>query len=528
MWYIAGVVFMSILSYKEISYHQGPKENRRRLKPSLSLLSRSRFSGSFRAWLGAFATLPLQFLVNWYTSRVNRSRQVRFGYGLALNHHWRTVMWPWITRSFIKSVEFDQPFVSEPELYHMSVRMRPLPGTTDGKLIDRPYCRGRDFTYDRAITKAIGEVLERYPFTLYRENDLLHLTLDACAASGRDFLDVTTLDFFPDYDETKQQLEQYRHEKPISWVPVKRITDIGTEVDSLVPAQFVYWNYDYDRSNQIRLHESSTHGGAAYYNLPGALHRALSEWIGRDGFFYHWGLSVTPSALEIDSVAREAQGDFKRLLAFTRQSNCTVRFLDVTSPKISLPSIACVLHHPNDPSGCFWTVGAGCNVQLLDACHEALSEAWGMHQWLATFFPHSRVFQDRPVTEWGDYERLTYFASGSGTKDLEIFMVGEEKPVNYFLNQYPKPTTTTDAELLTYITSLCLQHDDVAIYYTEPLPTANFPMLGHYAVRTFVSGLIPPYQYMQHIPLQALYNRGIHDDVISEWSQINTSPHPYP
>lgn len=463
---------------------------------------------------------PLLHILNLQYKRVSSSTQVVFGYFKALNVHWLAFLLPWIRADIIHTVELDLPFKDEPPFFHIAIRLKAPKGKTDGNLIDAPYCRGRGKTYDEAMTRAFGEVVERYPFTLYREARLPKYTLQECQEKGLEFLDIRKLDIYPEFERTKRHVEEYERDKKITWVWGKKIVSNQTTVNALIPAHFVYWNYSSEKGDGLVLKERSTHGGASYPSLAGALNRALLEWIGRDGFFYHWGLATTPDRIDLTSLKSHGPKRLRLLVEETEQLGYSMDFLDVTSPKVPVPSIACVLRDKKEGAICKTSVGAGCGFDLSEACYDALSEAWGLHQFLCTFFPNSRMFEKKPTEQWEDYERLTYFASGEGENALTFFTAGRLQEFDEIERKYTAGKMTSERDVSKRILALASRHPNIEMYYALPEQNPFFKETGIYSVRTFVSGLIPPYQQMRNIPMESL--RGRRNGI------INTFPHPYP
>ncbi len=509
--------------YKEFIVHGDPSRSR---KPPLhnGKGERPRFRVRSGALVRTLVEWPLLWLAGRVLHRMNPSRTVRFGYLLVTTIWWRAVLRPWLAGGVIRHIKLSWPFCDEPPLFHVSFELHPPKARTDGALVEHTYTRARGQSLSAAMSRTIGEVVERYPWSIWRESGFLHRSHAELLASGRDCLDLASLDFLPEFTGNRAKLRADPKHR-IAWTTARRIVGRKT-IESHLPASFIHWNRDSQCDGGLLLKETSTHGGAAYPTVEGALIRALLEWYGRDGFFHHWCLGLSPLRLSIDSIRLLGHRDLDALLGETRALGCyDVHFLDVTSPKTPVPSIACVLVDKRDSSACRYAVGAGCDLDPGAACHAAMLEAWGVRQWLVNHFDGKRPFVGKPVRLWGDHERLTWHASGESHAAMRRFLSGEERPATDAMARHT--VLAAGASERTRLDCLCMLaegHDDMAIWYALRTETPGFDHLGLASVRTFVSGLIPPFQNMAMMPRQCLHRRAA---AIGR-THVNDIPHPYP
>ena len=484
------------------------------------------FRPSLKAQLAVACARPITWLLNRYFRAINDSTHAVIGYRVVLNHYWQSVLYPLIADRVVKFVLLHAPFQDEPPLFFVASTLRNPTTPTDHHFI----CRGTDADFGRAVTKSIGEVVERYPLLVSCPPELPRYSLAECEERGLDFLDIRTLEIFPDYERTRARIGDYVRHKKITWTGTRRIAANGTTVTSLVPVDLMYWRHPRGVmvDNPV-LCEYSTHGSAAYPTVIGALLRSLLEWCGRDGFYHHWALGSCPDQITPASLRASNHAPLAALLQTTLDLGpYDVFFLDVTSPKVPVPSIACVLLDTRADAYPRVSVGAGCALNVADACHAALLESWGLHQWQRTHFYNSDAYKHKPQSEWGDYERLSFFGSGAGLSALTPWLSGARRTLAELQVQYGAPAADEPAQLR-QLCALTAQHPDIAIYYTGSHGTTPFDHCGLYSVRSFVTGLIPPYQHrLANIPLYALRKRLDTYGTRGTAAAVRQEPHPYP
>jgi ribosomal protein S12 methylthiotransferase accessory factor len=152
---------------------------------------------------------------------------------------------------------------------------------------------GKGTTKVAAMLGAVGEAIERYSASIYREGDLVRAS---ARRLGDRALDPASLCLYrPDqYARPGFPYDPFDPDREISWIP-GRWLDTGETV--LVPALVAYFNYAARRGE--RFCQVTSNGLAAGATLEDAELRATLELLERDAFMMTWLQRRTPRLLEV-------------------------------------------------------------------------------------------------------------------------------------------------------------------------------------------------------------------------------------
>lgn len=152
---------------------------------------------------------------------------------------------------------------------------------------------GKSTTKVGAMIGAVGEAIERYSASIYRESDLLRASADKI---GRDGFDPAALTLYlpKQYEIPGFPYDRFDSAKEISWTEGVWL-DSGKRV--FVPALPTYFNYHAPRTEQFC--QVTSNGLAAGPSFEDAALRATLELIERDAFMMTWLQRRPPQRLDV-------------------------------------------------------------------------------------------------------------------------------------------------------------------------------------------------------------------------------------
>lgn len=437
----------------------------------------------------------------------------------SLSPYWRIVLeyllFEGITSS--RHLIFEHIQNDDPKLFALRLRAKRVSGMTDGSpnALNGWYCRGVSYDFNEAVSKVIGELLERYPLTIYRQDRLLDESLAEMRTSGHHFLDPKLIDRFSDRQKESFPQFQITDDKKFRWVKGISLTK---KTAAFIPAQLVYWNYRFVPGEPV-LGQPITNGAGGFFMPEGAMLSGLYELIQRDTFLLFWLNQKTPESIDLDSLSdprlRAALSDIEsyhlelRLLCLKNEFGVPV-FVSVLLDSGGLgPAVA---------------VGGGCGSDTTRAILRSITEALGVRIWLRnnTGDQYPRLPDSyQPFREHlGQSARLAYWGHPAMREHLEFFLRGTKVA----LNQTSESRLSEKLELDRLLRLFAARGPLYEVFAYE----AKHPVLDtlrYHSVHIVVPALIPLYLDEFYAPLGA---QRLKEDRLRSGSYSDDDPNPLP
>jgi thiazole/oxazole-forming peptide maturase SagD family component len=382
-------------------------------------------------------------------------------------------------------------------------------GETDGRMPDTEtyFAKGVHPNPETAISKAVGELLERYFSLLYRQRDFISASIQELRKRKTLFIDPALLSvkFSP---EQYHKFPRRTFDETSTFYWVKGIS-VTRNKPALIPAQLVFWNYKLMPGEPI-LQQTTTSGNAGHFLLDRAISSALSELIERDGFLRFWLAGKAPPRVDQRSLRTAILRDrIQNVLQYQLQ----VEIYDVT-PDFGEPSfIAAII----DESGLGPPVslGGGCGHEdsensIFHAIEEAIMVRHSMRYYYDEYkkygFPIIEEIMP-PIAPRGLAERGHLWSNPEMLNVFQFFRQGPLKPLDRTIKSFQS--------LPSMVEKLQKKGSAYEVYaYSAQHPLLS--KLGYTVVRTIVPGLLPLYLDEQYIPLG-----------IGDTKSIHAVPHPF-
>lgn len=422
--------------------------------------------------------------------------------------------------------EFDELFNDEPKIFGLRLWTTPTEGKTDGqsKGFVRGYSRGVSFDFEEALSKVVGEFLERYPLTLYRDKNLITSSVHELRKNEVSFFDPFLLDQFSDWQ--KERFPRYQFDTMSQFRFVEGMS-LMTKKRALIPAQLVYWNYKYVSGEPI-IQQPITNGAGGMFTRTEALLSGLYELIQRDAFMVFWLNRIAPPRIDIASIKSE---EVQRAVAMFERYGIEMHVLDVTSDFV-IPSVVVVLIDKYG-SGPAVALGGGCGLDVEDIIMRGITEAISVRYWLRNVMRGGSYELPKDYEAFAHHQlhakqRLSYWGNPGMQKKIQFFLQGEQKSIETLFPKIRNKKMTSEQQLRYLKTIFQKKGERYEIFYYEAQHEI-LEKLQYSSVSVSVPAMLPLYLDETKAPLGNPRLREVCRVLGYEPAEtINPLPHPFP
>jgi ribosomal protein S12 methylthiotransferase accessory factor len=433
-----------------------------------------------------------------------------------------------LEKGLMKDICFRQVYNDEPKIVKIGTSsVTDISDLTDG-FSHSFNSLGTSFDVDEALSKAIGEFLERFMFLIYREKDLIRVSLADLKKKGKFHLDIKDLAGFSGKQKENFSRFRFDEQSEFFWAEGKSLID-GKKC--LIPAQLIFWNYIFPHKDwqEPVLREPNTNGAGGNFSLKKAILSGLYELIERDGFLIYWLNKKAPPQIDLETIYCEP---LKKLIGEYRRLGFEVHFYDTTTD-LEIPSCLCsVFDHTG--IGSKISVGAGSSFDWDKALLTSLTEAGGGWSWFRTRKEEGEKWKGLPKDyepfrdeKMGQIERLNLWGSEKMFKNFQFFLKGKIQSLITLKTKTPK-FSSSDEEMNHLIKKFKSLGKGYEIFYYDA-KNKILKDLDYFTVQVIVPALLPLYLRESYAPLgtrrlkEAPGKMGF--EPAKEWNPL---PHPFP
>jgi thiazole/oxazole-forming peptide maturase SagD family component len=412
-----------------------------------------------------------------------------------LTPRWHAIVHHLGRRGLARRLVLSLPLEKGLPLYYFDISSPFLGHQTDaGEPAAPRFSRGFSDDYDHALSKLVGECLERTTLLYFRMAELVRGSARSLRRAGMRFVALERLGVFAPWQIERRPELRFDDDSLFGWVPC---TSLFSSERVLVPAQLIYWTYPVSFGDvpEPVLRELNTNGAGGFYSLEGALLSGLLESIQRDGFFRHWLRRIPPMRIDSAGIRQERTN---RLIAQGRELGLETRFFDITSD-LGVPTCLCVLVRQDDELPHI-TMGASCRIDGETAMHDALLEAASVHHVMAQMPERFRLPDDyEPFTDpaISTIQRLAFWSNPEHGYHLDAFLNGSIESVGTFCRGLSPPKDARAG--LGLVIDILRRHGLDGYYFQVQHPVLD--ELGYATARVVVPGLVPMYCEERGAPL---------------------------
>lgn len=414
-------------------------------------------------------------------------------------------------------VRNDLPHVHTAVLYSVSGR-----GDSDGQEVNR-YGLGASYSDpEEAISKAFGELLERYFSARYRKHELITATYRRLSSKriGPRPLDIFSLNDYKDWQKKRFPLLNRDPDATRRWVGGYNVTK-GKHV--YLPAQLVYWNYLVE--GDTYLGECNTSGIAGHFTRDEAIYAALLELIQRDGFMLHWLTNEAPHRIDPETISDR---DVRALLSDFKESGVEIHLLDISSDLCVPTCLTIIVDERGGRHEMHVAAGIGFNAREIFL--SAISECIAVLNWQQYRSGETIELEDSYVPfekHIGHMERLRVWRTKKMIDAIRPFLSGDFVSESVFMRGMTR-SDGVDTRLAYLQQNLASRGDRYDLYVHE----FEHPLLrevGFHVVRAIVPALMSLYLAEDMATLGAERLHSVPKAL--GWNTLDTLrpwPHPFP
>lgn len=401
------------------------------------------------------------------------------------------------------TVFLDPPFNDEPKIFHATLDPIKI---SEGDFIHiahdlvetfGQFHMGHSLAYTEAISRAIGEYIERFVLLPWRTHSYFNASSKDLSKKRYVFLSPKIISKFSEKQKEMHSEFRFNDEQPLLWVQGR---SFPKEEDILFPAQSVFWGYNQSHAQEPYLGESNTNGAAGMFTREGAILSGLRELIHRDGFLIFWLNTLAPPRIDQATIKDDRVSSF---LGILKRYRFEVEILDVTTD-IGLPSFVVLLFDGNNEKKSTF-IGGGTSAVPEEAIEHALAEVLSIyHFWRKGGSGHFNL--PTPYVPFsktnavGHFERVCLWANPAMFPKLQWFLSGKVYAFGERKKNYEIRAADPADELSFLIQKLESLGEEYNIYYFEAkqefLNTINYRV-----IKTIVPALVPLYLHEHHAPL---------------------------
>jgi len=434
--------------------------------------------------------------------------------GAPLPYQWQKVLDILYQKKCISAprVYLYPPFNDEPKMIMASLAPRIEEGALAGHAIKSMASFGASFDGNVAISKAIGEFLERYTLLHWKEYPSVVAPQTELKRKQTHFLNPNAL-----AGVAGKSIDDHA---PLRWVKGQ---ELFTGAPTLLPAGFVFWNYG-PLPGEPSLFEANTNGAGGMFTLQGAVLSGIRELIQRDAFLIFWLNAIAPPRVERSSL----EGKARLVAGQLSRYRFDFEILDITTD-IGLPAFAAVLIEGAGDARRVY-VGAGCEANPDAAIARALEESLLVYhnarQGEKNIFslPEPYLPFQTPL---GHLERIKLWANPGMFPKFKWFLAG--KKISFQEIKAGCRAPADPEQEYSFVADEFKKRGPgyEVYYYLAPHPILRES--GYYAVKTIVPELIPLYLEETHASLGGKRLQEVPKRLgYAETTFPNPLPHPFP
>jgi thiazole/oxazole-forming peptide maturase SagD family component len=442
-----------------------------------------------------------------------------------LTPRWSRVFARLVHHGLAQALLWSHPLTKGVPLYYFDISTPFHAHKTDGARPELPrFSRGFSDDYDEALSKVVGECLERAPLLYFRMQELVRGSARALRAAGTPFVEPKDLAVFAESQWERRPELKWDDDSIFRW---RECTSLTTSRKALLPAQLLHWNYPVGWGDvpEPMIREQSSHGAGGFFSLEGAVLSGALECIQRDGFFLHWLRRVVPRRIDPKTIERPRT---LALIEKARAAGLSCVFLDITS-ELAIPTCLALLLRDDDELP-HMSMGGATRLDGASAVHDALLEAASVHHVLARGKERVRLSESyEPFTDptFYTHKRLAFWANPEHHGHLELFLRGDETSVRELSRGIDVAKHGKDARsALAFVRDVLTRHRMDAWYFEAD--HAALRELGYASVRVVIPGLVPLYYEERNAPLGV---RRLYESKVVERAPegpLTPWPHPFP
>lgn len=414
----------------------------------------------------------------------------------------------------VESFERVRQHFDEPKFWYYSASISDKYLKHDGAHFHSKASGVSFFSQNKAILKALAEVIERYNnFAFFKKQVSFvgsYSEVKTKAINPQKFI------YFSDKQLRKTKYEKFKVDERsvFRWTEMKSLD--GKE-KSLVPCQVIYLSYR-PIKREPNIYPSISTGSAGHSSLLPAILGGIYEVIERDAFMIYYLNKLKPKRYDLSSSNNEK---IKKLYETAKRYKLKIFSLDIRTD-LSIPAVASVVV---DESGFSKAVSVGLksHLDIESAIVGSINEAFHTRTWIRESYIQNpiKISKDELIKNSTIKNRGLFWYPPKSIPKLNFFIN------NLDLVKIKSVITDLSAQNQLMILSKALADNGYKVYYKD-ITSKHFKNIPFKVVKVVIPGMQPVYlnekyplrggDRLQSVPVKLGYKNKI---------KLNTYPHPF-
>lgn len=399
--------------------------------------------------------------------------------------------------------------------------LAPPPSSDDPKAHLGRTGSGVAFDIETAMSKAVGELLERY-FLAKRRSAVVYESYERlCARRGPKPINIFELNGFLPWQQKERERYRRLASAPIQWVRGKELIS-GT--DAYLPVQLVSLGHRTEPYDAMVLVQPTTNGAAGHFTRDEAILSGVLELIERDGFLIHWLNSLSPKRIDHTTID---DASVRHLFAQLQRYELEYYLLDVTTD-VGVPSCVAVIidRRSQEP---IIAIGGSAGFSIRSVIMSALTEAYIVYRHQLREEPYVLPIDYKPFRDpkIGREERMRLWRGNSMLQQFEFFIQGPLETAEAFLGDASR--YQTPQQQLAYVMGQLKEKGRGYELYVHEIQDTFLAEIGYHVVKIVVPKLVPLYLNEHMATLDAPRLQTVPSALGYEPAvELHPLPHPFP
>lgn len=406
---------------------------------------------------------------------------------------------------------------NEPKLFHITLIHSQLERFGLVKKINLR-AAGSALTYSDAISRAVGETVERFYSCLYDEESIIFDSYNNLQKQGINAIGPGDMTFFSEEQFLRKgfPLVRFTEDVKIGWTKgVSLIT--GEEI--LVPAQFIYLGYR-RQPDELPVTYTCTSGCACASTVEEALLKGICEQVERDAVMINWYARLSPPKFDIQSVSGHRLEELYHRGYDNAGMAYQLRYITLDIPIPAFMGISRI--GVGEKTRLF--VGGAANLDPREAAFKALLEI-GQGVPFIKYILVNDPFPDYTELAFDNFDdNLRYYAEPDNAKHLD-FLQASDKILS--VDQLPNHSVgNLEKDLVTALRVLKKANmNPIAIDHT----TDELKEIGLHVTRVMIPELVQMgTPGVPFLGCKRLFEVPVKLGLKDELTELNPRLHPYP
>lgn len=428
-------------------------------------------------------------------------------------YYWRIIL-NYIESKYSAKVSFHD-LLFKSRMLQTEVNIRSTVEENEKEVVRRGHGNS-DNDIDLAISKAIGELLERYHTSVLSDSEKKSIV----KKSWKEICEqVKTVRDFHDFSPEQKDNLPYLNINDTDMFECIPVKDIFSSKEVYYPVRANFW-YNFSPEEK-KIADLTTSGSAGGFTLEDATLSAFYEAIERDSFFCHWLTSTKPEKI----VLKEGEiVEYDKMKKFYEEIGYELYILK-TETDLGVPSSLCLLKDVKTGGIC---ISGGAGISYRSAISKAINEMRScskIFEFVGADLPEGYLpFISKGIRRM---ERLGLAKTGKHFDRISFLLEGEAVLIDGLTDLSKVIGSRTELGFLQEkLKNIGRGYENIYLYVSD---SDSLLDLGYSVVRVII-----PKLYQLYLTEDLTLTKSERVDDFYLWKtgeenwEINTYPHPFP